>query len=243
MWWKVPNYGDVALWHFCISELLTMAQDLICSQWTRFPQKILLNPTTKFLKPGNKFTETQEPNKWKPATNFDAQQRWTHNVANNPNSIQTRWATAGIWKMLGWCGNTKRNCRNVSYFRNIATIPCNGHCYSAVATLQLRLHCCNVAIAAIHCAHCSNPQCLGALQITWKAQLTPPPHRVPETELWTKSLGKGEHKEQTWRSGGEGHKELMSRIYPWELVTVKARGYFGLGFSWGWSCVMLDFAK
>ena len=64
-----------------------------------------------------------------------------------------------IWKILGCCGNTKRHCRNAPYCRNIAAIPCNGHCRNVAATLQLRLHC--RSIAAI--PRCRNIAAMGPL--------------------------------------------------------------------------------
>ena len=67
--------------------------------------------------------------------------------------------TMYIWKILGCCGNTKRHCRNAPYCRNIAAIPCNGHCRNVAATLQLRL-CCR-SIAAIPC--CRNIATMGPL--------------------------------------------------------------------------------
>ena len=64
-----------------------------------------------------------------------------------------------IWKILGCCCNTKRHCRNAPYCRNIAAIPCNGHCRNVAATLQLQLHC--RSIAAIPC--CCNIAAMGPL--------------------------------------------------------------------------------
>ena len=64
-----------------------------------------------------------------------------------------------IWKILGCCCNTKRHCRNAPYCRNIAAIPCNGHCRNVAATLQLQLHC--RSIAAILC--CCNIAAMGPL--------------------------------------------------------------------------------
>ena len=64
-----------------------------------------------------------------------------------------------IWKILGCCSNTKRHCRNAHYCRNIAAIPCSGHCRNVAATLQLRLHCCSIAAIP----RCRNIAAMGPL--------------------------------------------------------------------------------